>query len=991
MRQTVAKDAPTRNLLRRVWTGWIGLTYGLGIARLLYETDPRRFAVLGALWPSLGTGLAGLLLCLGLSWWPGRRLTSPSWGWSLPTLLPWLYVLTPPLDVNPLRGLILLIGGAALALVLSVPPRDDHRSPAQAGTLAVALLVLAAYLLTLQRTVGRADTFEFQVTAPVLGVAHPTGYPLYVLLGKVFSLLPLGKVATRVNLTSVVSATAAVTLIYLTLRRALRVGGMVAALAALAFGLSPIFWSQAVVAEVYALHNAFAAAMLGGALWLLAPPGDGHVQRLIPALFALAGLSLTNHLTTVLLLPALALAVLLAWPRLAWQRWALGIGLFMAALLIYAYIPLRWPALHDGRTMPFDEFLGWITGSRFGGALQLRAWLDDPERWRILGRLIRDQFGWPGVVLGGAGLALLALRRWRAALVTVVAFAAQAFYGLNYLVPDIGVFLIPMFLIQATWIGYGLHTIIEWIDQRLPDPLPDWGRAAVVTAFALIPLSAAWTVGPRFDWTTEHDLEAWGRHVLSLPLDEGSVILADSEKIAPLEYLHRIEGLRPDMSMVVLGTEEEYRAYLHAALAEGRTVYLQRFLPGLEGAYHLRSAGPLVEVGTESLTTTPGLRGEPLAWESGITLLGYRPEGREARVGEEAAITLYWQAADTIPDNYQVRLRLVDEAGEVIWQGAPAYAVGSRYPSVAWKAGEIIPDYHALPLSYTLRPGDYIIQAALSPPFSQDIAPLAGGEVWAEIAPLVVKPVQQPPPIAGRRLAVSASDGALTGIDVPEQVPMGSDLPVTVSYATKSGMTWIERSFSTEGGSPAPIAGDLSLAFDRERGALVASGRPMRCGWLRPPGESCIVSTVRIEGEAVAQAVANFDNKILLTGVDFEAGRLEPGQLVDVTLHWQALRTLDEDYTVFVHLLGPDGLLHGQVDSWPVQGTLPTSTWQPGQRIDDRYLVPLDADAPPGSYQLEIGVYLLSTNTRLPVLGPEGIPLDDRVLLGGLIVPEPEP
>jgi hypothetical protein len=132
-------------------------------------------------------------------------------------------------------------------------------------------------------------------------------------------------------------------------------------------------------------------------------------------------------------------------------------------------------------------------------------------------------------------------------------------------------------------------------------------------------------------------------------------------------------------------------------------------------------------------------------------------------------------------------------------------------------------------------------------------------------------------------------------------------------------------------------------------------------------------------------------NKILLTGVDFEAGRLEPGQLVDVTLHWQALRTLDEDYTVFVHLLGPDGLLHGQVDSWPVQGTLPTSTWQPGQRIDDRYLVPLDADAPPGSYQLEIGVYLLSTNTRLPVLGPEGIPLDDRVLLGGLIVPEPEP
>ena len=69
--------------------------------------------------------------------------------------------------------------------------------------------VFALYLLTLGTHVGRADTFEFQVVMPQLGIAHPTGYPLFILIGKVFSLLPLGSMAFRVNLLSAIFATAA--------------------------------------------------------------------------------------------------------------------------------------------------------------------------------------------------------------------------------------------------------------------------------------------------------------------------------------------------------------------------------------------------------------------------------------------------------------------------------------------------------------------------------------------------------------------------------------------------------------------------------------------------------------------------------------------------------------------------------------------------------------------------------------------------------------
>jgi len=98
------------------------------------------------------------------------------------------------------------------------------------------------------------------------------------------------------------------------------------------------------------------------------------------------------------------------------------------------------------------------------------------------------------------------------------------------------------------------------------------------------------------------------------------------------------------------------------------------------------------------------------------------------------------------------------------------------------------------------------------------------------------------------------------------------------------------------------------------------------------------------------------------------------------------LQTIAEDYTVFVHLVGPDGKLYGQVDFYPVKGTLATSHWMPGQVILDPYTVPLPADAPRGEYTVHVGMYLLATLERLPVLNTDGAPIDDKVVLTGLRV-----
>src|SRR6266498_4341810 len=127
------------------------------------------------------------------------------------------------------------------------------------------LLFLALYIRTAAPSVLSGDSAEFQMAAPLLGVPHPTTYPLYVLLGKLATLLiPFGDLAWRVTLVSAISAALAVVLFFLLARRV--VGSMpAAAVGALALGFAPGLWNAATIAEVYALL----AALLAGLAYLI--------------------------------------------------------------------------------------------------------------------------------------------------------------------------------------------------------------------------------------------------------------------------------------------------------------------------------------------------------------------------------------------------------------------------------------------------------------------------------------------------------------------------------------------------------------------------------------------------------------------------------------------------------------------------------------------------------------------------------------------------
>jgi hypothetical protein len=136
------------------------------------------------------------------------------------------------------------------------------------------------------------------------------------------------------------------------------------------------------------------------------------------------------------------------------------------------------------------------------------------------------------------------------------------------------------------------------------------------------------------------------------------------------------------------------------------------------------------------------------------------------------------------------------------------------------------------------------------------------------------------------------------------------------------------------------------------------------------------------------EGLANFGDRVLLREAELGKVEAQGGDVIPVTLTWRALRSMDEDYTVFVHLVGPDGKLHGQIDAWPVQGSYPTSQWASGEDVRDHYEVPLEKDAPRGRYRVQVGWYLLETMQRLSVLDAKGEAVGDSFVVGGFEVGE---
>ncbi|MEP7356369.1 MAG: DUF2723 domain-containing protein [Anaerolineales bacterium] len=410
-----------------------------------------------------------------------------------------------------------------------------------------------------------ADGGDLITAAATLGVAHPSGYPTYLLLAHAFQWLPFGPLALRTNIFSAICASLAAGLVvplvsqaYGGLRRFGLLGGLVAGLA---FGLSPLLWSQAVITEVYALHALFTAAIL-----YTLPLGGAAARRGHFLAGALFGLALGNHLTTALLLPPWL--ILSGWDqgkfqpaRLAWRLAGLAAG-----LAAYLYLPLSAaanPPVNWGNPSTLSGFW-WVIS---GGPYRALAFGLPPDlvgaRVQGWASLLIAQFGLLGMAAAFYGLFFGAAAGPRVKRITGWVVVGFTIFAIGYNTADSYAYLLPAFLGLAIWLGLGLATALDWLRGR------NWtfpARVALCSGLALVILLNAAAQLPGLDASQDNTAEAFGEAVMELAAPSAIIFThADRDSFA-VWYYHFALRRRPDAAVVVepLLIFDWYRASLRA-------------------------------------------------------------------------------------------------------------------------------------------------------------------------------------------------------------------------------------------------------------------------------------------------------------------------------------------------------------------------------------------------------------------------------------------
>lgn len=473
----------------------------------------------------------------------------------------------------------------------------------------IGLVALAVYLRTLAPDVLYGDSAEFQTLAYTLGTTHSTGYPVYLVVARAVGFLPLHSPAWRINLLSALGAAAALGGLFL-LTRFLTPSRIGAALGSLALGLTYTFWSQAIIAEVYALAAAFLVSILALlAHWQRDPSGRRHSLAWATALTCLG---LGVHGLVALVGPTALLFVLWViaaqprprwWPCLRAAVLGFGAGTSLYALA-FILLDLHDPpssfvqvTLHPSRSIwglqagEVDGVLErwWLTVS----AAQWQDLMYPPDRSfgaaleYYLDRLLRHEFS-PWLVafalLGcaaphrtaaarhGVDVAAMPPVRWRIpragaaaslGVFLLATFAVTWLFVLNFYPFDRHLFYLPTYLLVAAASGIGIGWVLESARHLAATRKGAYGilyllvLAGCVAAVVLPHAGARGSALRAGAGTFVQDTFPYPRHDLTEPrrtatlrlqeLPAGAFLAMDWRALYTTCYLAHVEGLRRDV------------------------------------------------------------------------------------------------------------------------------------------------------------------------------------------------------------------------------------------------------------------------------------------------------------------------------------------------------------------------------------------------------------------------------------------------------------
>ncbi|HMB69281.1 MAG TPA: DUF2723 domain-containing protein, partial [bacterium] len=419
---------------------------------------------------------------------------------------------------------------------------------------AATFTALLVYARTLAPGLTEIDSGELSAVAATLGIAHPSGYPLFSVLGRVWTMATPLRVITATNLLSAVLAAASVLLLFRVIRDLLpeRAGAARTAGAwtgALAFAFHPGLWSVAVVTEVHALQMFLDAALLHAVVRSGLWGGGAFRERAFLFLGYLAGLCLANHLTSALLLPAVA------WG--AWKcRRSLRPGVLAGAaamgllgLSVYLFLPVRsaqQPLLDWGSPETWEAFRRHVSGAQY------RVWIFSSGETIVKNapQLAAGLLGFTAPLLLLIPPGLMRARKVPGLLTGSVLMAAcAAIYPFGYSIHDIATYFLPAYLIVSVWIGLGAARLHEWMSC---------GRFAALRPALLVlpavPLVISWR---SVDRSGETWVETMARAALETPAPGAVLLNAYWDALhSPAIYLQAVEGVRRD---VVLLDQEHFR------------------------------------------------------------------------------------------------------------------------------------------------------------------------------------------------------------------------------------------------------------------------------------------------------------------------------------------------------------------------------------------------------------------------------------------------
>jgi hypothetical protein len=470
------------------------------------------------------------------------------------------------------------------------------------SALAVTIAAFTLYHATLLPGFDFGDTGSFQTMVGSPFITPRDGYPLYFAIGNVFLWLTRAEPAHALNLASAVTAAVACGLIVLV--AAELSGSMSAAVgAALLFAASYTFWSQAVIAEVYALHVMCVTVTLLVALRWANQPTTGRVLLL----FAVYALGFGNHLSMILLAPGLTVFLLLAAPR-GWRSLVtprvvtLAIACACIGASQYAWNLRTLWFLPDPPHGPIDalhRFWFDVTKSDWRDTMVMnvpRSMLRDHAAmyWFDL----RQQFGVVGPLLAAAGLARLAVTDIRRAILMFALYATNVIFAYSYNVGDSHVFYLPSHLIVALLVAPAVTLVAG----------PGRFSARVVpVAAALLALyagSRAYRDYPALDRSHDDRPEAVVNALTAGLDDRHAILLADLNWQIANGLSYFTKARRPEVAYARM---PDVQLYAPALVADNRAIGREVTLTERARASVAAAYGPLLPVTRDARVEVPRL------------------------------------------------------------------------------------------------------------------------------------------------------------------------------------------------------------------------------------------------------------------------------------------------------------------------------------------------------------------------------------------------